>query len=97
MNFRFDKLTIKGQEAIQRAQSGAQAANHPEIDSLHLLASLLQEHDGIVAPIVQKIGTPVDQLMGILKAELERQPKVTGAGDVGLSAELQNVLQTATK
>ncbi len=95
MAFRFDKLTIKAQEAVQRAQSEAQAGGHPEIDSLHLLSALLKETDGIVVPMMQKIGAPLEQLRSILQTELDRYPKVTGAGEPGLGKELQEVLQAA--
>ncbi len=95
MTFRFDKLTIRAQEALQRAQTEAQSVGHPEVDSLHLLLALLRETEGIVAPIVQKIGVPVEQLSGILETELSRYPKVSGAGEAGVSKELQEVLQAA--
>ena len=75
MSFRLDKFTIKAQEAVQRAQSLAQEKGHPEIDSLHLLAALLQESDGIVLPILQKIGVHRSQLDKTLQAELMRYPR----------------------
>ena len=56
MTFRFDKLTIKAQEAVASAQSLATEAGNPQIEALHLLAGLLEESEGIVQPLLQKIG-----------------------------------------
>ncbi len=54
MSFRFDKLTVKAQEAIAEAQSSAQSLGNPEIDSLHVLFALLSESEGIVIPILKR-------------------------------------------
>ena len=53
---RFDKFTVKAQEAVVRGQGLAQQADHAEIQPLHLLAALLSETDGVVIPLLQKIG-----------------------------------------
>ena len=92
MSFRLDKLTVKAQEAVQRTQQLAQDKGHPEIDSLHLLAAMLQESDGIVLPILQKIGINRGQLDGMLQAELERYPRVSGDAAPNLGKELSEVL-----
>ena len=97
MAFRFEKLTIKAQEAVQRAQSLAQEKGHPEIDPLHLLAALLQESEGIVVPILQKIGVNRDQLEGMISSELDRFPKVSGAGQPNLAKSLSEVFEAATQ
>ena len=52
---RFDKFTVKAQEAVVRAQELAQQADHPEVTPLHLLAALLGETDGVVIPLLQKV------------------------------------------
>ena len=97
MSFRLDKFTIKAQEAVQRAQSLAQEKGHPEIDSLHLLSALLQESDGIVLPILQKIGVHRAQLDNTLQAELARYPRVSGQAAPGLGKELLEILQVAQR
>lgn len=51
---RFDRFTIKAQEAIQDAQQIAESKGHQQIDTLHLLAALLQQEQGTVTPILQK-------------------------------------------
>ncbi|MGM0485138.1 MAG: ATP-dependent chaperone ClpB [Planctomycetota bacterium] len=97
MDFRLDKLTIKAQEAIQRAQRLAQDSGHPEIDSLHLLTAMVQDPEGLVLPILNKIGLHDEQLNSIVKSELGRYPKVSGDTSPGVGKELSEVLQTARK
>ncbi len=58
MNFRFDKLTIKAQEAVAGAQNLAGERGHPELDPLHLLSLLVGESEGVVQPVLEKIGVP---------------------------------------
>ncbi len=96
MPFRFDKLTIKAQEAVARAQEMAAEAGNPQIEPLHLLASLLREEgDGIVRPVLEKIGANVTQLERIVEAELKHLPKSSGGSPPGLSSQLQKVLDAA--
>ncbi len=97
MSSRLDKFTVKAQEAIERAQTLAQEQGHPEIDSLHLLAALLSETDGIVRPILEKIGVHRGQLEGIVRSELARYPLVSGARQTGVGRELAEVLQAAQR
>ena len=96
MAFRFDKLTVKAQEAVQRAHGLAQDLGNQQISPLHLLAALVKEDQGLVKPLVQKIGANVAQLESIVMGELKRLPKVTGAsGDVGLGPAAVKVLEAA--
>jgi ATP-dependent Clp protease ATP-binding subunit ClpB len=78
MAFRFEKLTVKGQEAIQLAQEIAEQNGHQQVTPLHLLKALLDEDQGIVRPLVQKIGANVGQLETMIASELNRLPKVSG-------------------
>lgn len=94
MAFQFEKLTAKAQEAVARAQS--LAAKNPEMDTLHLLAALLQESDGIVAPLLSKMNVDRAQLAATVESELGRLPKVTG-GTPGVGRELQAVLESAAQ
>ena len=55
MAFRFEKLTVKGQEALQHAQEIAEQHGHQQLMPLHLLNALLDEEQGIVRPLIQKI------------------------------------------
>lgn len=96
MAFRFDKLTVKAQEAVQRAHGLAQDLGHQQLAPLHLVAALLKEEQGLVRPLIQKIGANLKQLDSIVDGELKRLPKVTGAtGEVGLSPTTLKVLEAA--
>jgi ATP-dependent Clp protease ATP-binding subunit ClpB len=92
----FDKLTIKAQEAVVRAQQNAQQHDHAEITPLHLLAALLAETDGVVRPLLQKLGADPDRLTQITNSELERLPKATGT-QTGASRSFNDVLNDAQK
>lgn len=95
MAFNFHKLTTKSQEALAGAQEMAIQRNNPEITPLHLLDALLQENDGIIETLLEHLGTRQDQLRRICEAEMEHLPKISGGNDVGMSRDLQNILQTA--
>ncbi|MCR9296550.1 MAG: AAA family ATPase, partial [bacterium] len=97
MTFRFDKLTVKAQEAVQRAQQLAVASGHPEIDSLHLLAALSGEAEGIVEPLLKKLGANKQQLTTMVEAELKRFPKTSGASEPNINVALRNALNAAAE
>ncbi|MFP6613313.1 MAG: ATP-dependent chaperone ClpB [Pirellulales bacterium] len=96
MAFRMDKLTIKAQEAVQRAQSTALDRGQPEVGTLHLLDSLLQEVDGIVAAILQRIGANRSQLDQIVQAEFGQLPSVQGGGQPQAAGDLLQAMEQAT-
>ena len=96
MSFRFEKLTTKAQEAVSGAQSLAAGDGHAELTPLHLLSSLLSESNGIIQPLLEKMGTPIDQLRLIVDSELERLPSTTGGSNPGVSRELQSIFKAAT-
>src|SRR5580700_419953 len=93
---RFEKFTIKAQEAVVRAQQTAERMNHAEITPLHLLAALLAEDDGVFKPLLQKLGADVDRLKRIVLTELDRLPKATGT-QTGTSRSLNDVFNQAEK
>ena len=95
MAFRFDKLTLKAQEAVQRAQELAADAGNPQIEPLHLLASLLAEDEGIVRPVLAKMNANVGQLSTMVASELARLPKSSGGSPPGIGRELNQVLEAA--
>jgi len=97
MAFRYDRLTAKAQEAIQRAHQLAQEGAHPEIEPLHLLAALLDDSEGIVSVVLQKIGVKVGQVRALVEGELKRLPRVTGDTEPRLSRALNEVFQTAAR
>ncbi|HXG31027.1 MAG TPA: ATP-dependent chaperone ClpB [Thermodesulfobacteriota bacterium] len=92
---KFDKLTIKAQEALGEAQSIAQREKHQLIDIPHMLLSLLNE-EGIPSEIIGKIGVNPQVVRDLAKRELAFLPKVEGAEtQVYLSREMSQVLNTA--
>jgi ATP-dependent Clp protease ATP-binding subunit ClpB len=94
-----DKLTLKSQEALQEAKAIAERKNHQQIDVEHLLLALLGQKEGIVIPILQKLGTHIDLIASQLEQELDRVPKVTGGGvgQVYISGRLNDLLNEAWK
>jgi len=98
MAFRFDKLTVKAQEAVQRAQNIAQEYSHQQLQPLHLLRALLSEDQGIVRPLLQKIGANVGQLESMVDNELKRMAKITGANvELTLGPATMRVFDAAQK
>jgi len=92
---RLDKLTVKAQEALQEAKNLADRYNQQQIEAEHLLLALAEQPEGIVIPILQKIGVDVDQLKTRLDEYLRSQPQVYGAGGVDqlfISPRLNRVL-----
>ena len=93
---RFDQLTIKAQEAVQEAQRDARARGNAELSPDHLLLALLSQSEGVVVPILQKLGVDADALAREVEAELDRRPKVTGASaDAVVSPDLNRVFDRA--
>ncbi len=95
MPFRFDKLTIKAQEAVARAQELASEKGNPQIEPMHLLAALVAEDGGIVRPVLEKIGANIDQLEQIVEADLKHLPKASGGSQPGASPALSKNLDAA--
>lgn len=95
MPFRPDKLTIKAQEAVQHAQGLAADAGNPQVEPIHLLAALLAETEGVVRPVLDKMGANVGQLTQIIQADLGHLPKASGGAQTTTSRELMTVLEAA--
>jgi ATP-dependent Clp protease ATP-binding subunit ClpB len=95
---RIDKFTQKMQEALQSAQDLASQSNHQEVANEHFLSALFDQTDGITRPLLEKVGVNANQLRDGLRSELERRPKVHGAGvDLRLANEFRSVLDGAEK
>lgn len=86
----FDKFTHKSQEAIQAAQQLAQSSNHQEIGVAHLIKTILLQPDGIVVPVLQKLGVEPSLVLSDINQLLEDIPQVSGQG-VGQSYASQNL------
>ena len=96
MPFRFDKFTIKAQEAVQGAVEQAASHGNPQVTPVHLLRALLAEREGIVRPLLEKIGVDPGHLERITEAELSHLPKVSGGAQPQPDQELIKVFETAT-
>ena len=95
---RLDKLTVKAQEALQEAKNIADKYNQQQIDVEHLLLALVEQPEGIVIPILQKIGVDIDQLKAQLDEHLRSLPQVYGGGGIDqlyISPRLNKVLEAA--
>jgi len=93
--FRFDKLTLKAQAAVQQAQELAADAGNPQLEPLHLLAALLGEQEGVVRPLLERMGVNQAQLHEIVSAELGHLPKSTSGTPPQLGNELNKVLEAS--
>src|SRR6059036_769890 len=91
-----ERLTVKAAEALQQAGVLARARGNPVINDAHLFAALLAQDDGIVVPLLQKVGLNVTQLRAETERELERFPKQSGAAaEPTLSREISQALDRA--
>jgi len=96
MPFRFDKFTIKAQEAVQNAVELAGGRGNPQVTPVHLLHALVAEREGIVRPLLEKIGVDRAHLERIIEAELSHLPKVSGGAQPQPDQELIKVFEAAT-
>jgi len=71
---RFDKFTVKAQEALQAAQEMGARSGQQQIEPLHLLWALAAQGDGVVPPLLEKLGTPPAALAGEIEKQIERLP-----------------------
>ncbi len=93
---RLDRFTLKAQEAVQAAQNIAAERSQQEITPEHLLIALLEQHEGIVIPILQRLGADVGRIRDETQAAIERLPEIHGAaGETYASSALQSVLGAA--
>jgi len=92
-----NNFTIKSQEALEAARRLAEEHGQQEINALHLLHALLHAEDGLVGPLLQKIGVPAATVEQDINAALARLPQVSGGGQAYLSRELSVVLEQAQK
>jgi len=95
---RFDRFTIKSQEAVQKAQQIAESKGNQQVDVAHLLYALLDE--GIALEIIKTLGVDVASLRKDIEAEIERFPKVLGPTPMGqlyITQELKNAFEQAFK
>jgi ATP-dependent Clp protease ATP-binding subunit ClpB len=98
MPIRWDKFTVKAQEAVQRANNLASEHGNPELLPLHLLAALLEDKEGIVPPVLEKIGIGPQAVLSDVYREIEKLPKVSGeSAQATLSNAANKMLEQAFK
>src|SRR5436305_1909866 len=98
MAIRWDKLTLKSQEAVQKASELASENGNPELLPIHLLAALLEDQEGIVVPVLRRIGVGPEKLLSEANAEIGKLPKVSGAAaQPAMSPALQKGMDSAFK
>ncbi|TVL99616.1 MAG: ATP-dependent chaperone ClpB [Candidatus Brocadia sp. WS118] len=95
---RFDKFTIKAQEAVQEAQELAESKRQQQILAVHLLEVLITQEQGIVMPLLKKLGIDTDAVLEKVMNAVNKLPQVSGSGAPGqayVSAELRDTFNLA--
>ncbi|MCL2094096.1 MAG: ATP-dependent chaperone ClpB [Treponema sp.] len=91
-----DKMTIKAQEAVNEASAIAQRADHSQIEIEHLLLALLQQEDGMAAPLIERIGVKLPGIIQSLEALTGKQPRIYGeSAQLYFSSSASKVLAKA--
>jgi ATP-dependent Clp protease ATP-binding subunit ClpB len=90
---RFEKMTVKAQEAIQQAQEIAASHENQSVEPVHLLSALVQQADGVVPPLLARLGIRTELLSQEIARELARLPKVQGFAQQNMSRSLNDVLE----
>ena len=93
----YENFTIKVQEALQESSSIANKNDNAEISPEHLLEALLEQQDGLIVPVVERIGVNANELNTRVKDLIKSNPKVSGAAQVYFSSDLQKILANAEK
>src|SRR5579864_1197985 len=92
---RFEKMTVKAQEAVQSAQEVAARHENQEIVPLHLLEALIAQTDGVVPPLLARLGVRSETLSQEIAREVARLPKVQGFAQQHMGRALNEVLEKA--
>jgi len=90
-----ERFTDKAQQALYEAQSQAQRRNHPELDAEHILLALLEQDEGLVPEILSRVGANPAHIRQHIDVALAEKPRVSGGGQVYISARAQKVLAKA--
>ena len=92
---RFDKMTVKAQEALQAARNVAARHENQSIEPVHLLAALIQQPDGVVPPLLARLGIRAELINQDIEREIARLPKVQGFAEQNMGRALNDVLERA--
>src|SRR5271169_5351608 len=91
----FEKMTVKAQEALRQAQDVAARHENQQIEPLHLLEALVAQKDGVVSPLLARLGIRAEALNQEIVREVARLPKVTGFSAQHMGKALNAVLERA--
>ena len=80
-----EKMTVRVQQALNEAQMTAIRNNHQQVDVIHLLSALVEQQDGLIPNILERMGIDLKALKFDIKSELDKMPKVLGDGADGAS------------
>jgi ATP-dependent Clp protease ATP-binding subunit ClpB len=94
---RFEKMTVKAQEALQNAQEVAARHENQQIEPVHLLGAMVAQTDGVVSPLLARLGIRAEALTQEIEREIGRLPKVSGFGQQNMGRALNDVLERAFK
>src|SRR5689334_13509682 len=94
---RFDKMTVKAQEAMQESQEIAARHEQQEITPLHLLSALVAQTDGVVPSLLTRLGVRTETLSAELERELGRLPKVQGFSQQTMGRALNDTLEQSVR
>ncbi|HEU5457768.1 MAG TPA: Clp protease N-terminal domain-containing protein, partial [Terracidiphilus sp.] len=96
MAIRWEKLTVKSQQAMQQAQARAAELGNPEMLPVHVLLALVEDREGVIPAVLEKIGVPTERLESELHEIEEKLPRVAGASaQPSLSQALNKVMEQA--
>ena len=96
MAIRWEKLTVKSQQAVEQARGRATELGNPELQPVHLLLALVEDREGVIPAVLEKIGVPTERLEHELHTIEEKLPRMAGAAtQPGLSQALNKVLEQA--
>ncbi len=96
MAIRWEKLTVKSQQAMQQAQERATELGNPEMQPVHLLLALIEDREGVIPAVLEKIGVPTERLESDLHSIEEKLPRVAGSStQPGVSQALNKVIDQA--
>src|ERR1700744_3687671 len=98
MAIRWDKFTVKSQQAVQRAQWRPAELGNPELQPVHLLLALIEDREGVIPAVLEKIGAPAERLEHDLHQIEEKLPRVSGSSaQPNPSANLNKALEQAVR
>src|ERR1700721_2266790 len=100
MAIRWEKFTVKAQEAIQRANELASEHGISELQPVHLLPALVGGREGVVAPVLEKIGIGPQAVLSDVYKEIEKLPKVSGSSGANhptMSSQVNQLLEPSSK